>query len=62
MRVGMDGNIHTDEEEDLSSSEEEDWGGPRFAAPPGPPLRGGSAHSTAIHSIEEGLDESTSSM
>ena len=62
MRVGMDGNVHTDEEHDPSSSDDEDWGGPRFAAPPTPPLRGGSAHSTAIHSIEEGLDESTTSM
>ena len=61
FRVGMDGNVvHTDEEQDPSSSDDEDWGGPRFAAPSGT-LRDGRVP-TAIDAIEEGLDESTTSM
>ena len=55
MRVGMDGNVHTDEERDSSSSDDdEDWGGPRFATPPGK-RRGDGAHGNARHTIEEGL-------
>ena len=62
VRVGMDGTaVQTDEEQDPSSSDDEDWGGPRFAAPSGT-LQGGSNHLTVIHSIEEGLNESTTSM
>ena len=68
LRVGMDGIVQTDEEPDSSSSDDEDWGGPRFApssgtfAPSSVTLRTGSTHSTAMHSIEEALDESTTSM
>ena len=67
LRVGMDGIVQTDEEPDSSSSDDEDWGGPRFAssgtiAPSSGTLRTGSTHSTAMHSIEEALDESTTSM
>ena len=60
MRVGMDGNVQTDEEQDPSSSNDEDWGGPRFASPSAA-LQAGSTP-TAIHSIEEGRDESTNSI
>ena len=60
LRVGMDGTV-VQTDEDPSSSDDDDWGGPRFAAPSGS-LRGGSSHSTAIHSIDEELEESTNSM
>ena len=37
-----------------SSDDDEDWGGPRFATPPGK-RRGDGAHGNARHTIEEGL-------
>ena len=55
--VGMDGDIRG--EDDGASSDDDDWGGPRFAASSGT-VRVHSAH--AIHSIEEGLDESSRSV
>ena len=60
MRLGMDGNIHMNEEEDISSSDDEDSGGPRFASPSST-LRAGSSPAT-IDAIEEKLDESNTSM
>jgi 7 transmembrane sweet-taste receptor of 3 GCPR len=56
-RVGMDGDIRVEENHGISS-DDEDWGGPRFAAPSG----AGRAHNshTAILSLgDEGLVEST---
>ena len=60
-RVGMDGNVaHMDEEQDPSSSDDEDWGGPRFASPSG--ILGAGSARAANHGIKEGLDESMNSM
>jgi len=57
-RVGMEGG---DEDEDISlSSDDADLGGPRFAALAGA-VRTGSSKTT-IHCIEEGLDESSTSL
>jgi hypothetical protein len=60
MRVGMDGIVLTDEEPESSSSDEEDWGGPRFA--PSSDALGSVIAKAVIHSIEEEQDESTTSM
>jgi hypothetical protein len=59
IRVGMDGNVHTDEEQFSSSSDDEDMGGPRFA-PSSRVLT--PAAKAVICPIDEDMDESTTSM
>jgi len=60
MNLGMVGNIDGDEEDESVSSQEEDWGGPRFAVPMGTSRRSGLTN-LSIDVIREG-DESASSV
>jgi 7 transmembrane sweet-taste receptor of 3 GCPR len=61
-RMGMDGRLHTDndEEEGSSSSDDDaDWGGPRFAPSAGVPRH--SSSNMHINPIQEGVNESATS-